>query len=367
METRIDRKNLVEALGRVVGIINPTPTIPALSHVLMEAGDDLLSLTGTDLEVTVRTRVANKPARKGKLLVPGKKLFDLAREAAESEITLKSDKETSLGLSQAGGVSASLVCLKAQDFPAISQTREPETFSLSAQALRRGITLTRPVVQVNENKPNISGIFVTTEEGWVTLVSTDTKRLSRYRTRHNLSRETGFTLPARAADMIRGAWEDAESIEVQKGTNQAVFRGRETEITCQLITAAFPDYQRVIPPAEKLVGVELPRKRLVAALRRVQLIVSAGRNVVSLEFAGGKLVVSGETSGLGEGREEIEIAYEGEQARIDFQPDFLLDGLKNLEESENVTFHLNRDLDRPSMMTGAGEGDYIYLVMPIKA
>lgn len=365
MELTIAKKDIFPALGKVVNILNPKPTVPALAHVLIEATGEELRIQGTDLELGVKICRNNGATRSGRVLVPGRKFFEIIREFPEAEITLASERENTLRLAQ-GRIKMNLVGLKPDDFILPSPVKEPKKFNVGTVTLRGGINSTRAVVAVSDTSPQLSGIFLTTEDGWLTMVSTDTRRLARYRSKVNLKEEIRFIIPVKTADTIRGLWDEETELTVELGAKQVVFSGAGITLTSQLIEGAFPDYTRVIPDEDTLLGVEIPRENLIAALRRMKQIVSQGKNTVRVDVKPGMIIVSGEAPGVGEGQEEIEISYNGQGETVYFNPDYLLDGIRNLVEEETVFLGINPNPDKPNIIRNVKDNRMLYLVMPIK-
>lgn len=365
MELTIAKKELSRALAGVVGIMSQKPTIPALAHVLLEATGNQLTIQGTDLELGVSYTLEQAVTRPGKVLVPGKKLFDIVREFPEADLTLKSEREKRLQLSQ-GRSRLQLNGLPSGEFAHPSPLKDARAFKVGAATMRAGIAGTRAVVTVSDNAPHLSGILVTTEDGWLTLVTTDTRRLARYRSKVNLNEEIRFIMPLKTADTLRGLWEAERELTVEQARSQAVFSGGGITLSTQLIEGNFPDYTRVIPDENNLLGLEVPREQFMAALRRIRQVVVQGRRIIRLEIKPNLLVVSGETAEVGAGSEEIEIAAAGATETVFFDPDYLLDGLRQLDEEEMVFMGINPDPDKPNVIRNIKNRQLLYLVMPMR-
>ena len=158
MEVKITKKDLSVLLGKIVNILNPKPTIPVLSHILMEAGKDKITVTGTNLEISIKLNKETETIKEGKVLIPGRKLLEVIREFPEVEIKLKSEKESHLNLSS-GSINLTLVGLKTDDFPLIPKPKNLSQFKINTATLKKSINCTKTTVVIDENKPNLSGIF----------------------------------------------------------------------------------------------------------------------------------------------------------------------------------------------------------------
>jgi len=141
MELKAQKKELTAILGKVIGVLNPKPTLPKLSYVLMDAAREMLTVTGTDLEISIRIVRPLNSTKEGKVFVPGRKLLDILREFPEAEIKLETEKETLLRLSQ-GRINLSLVGLKAEEFPQLAKIKNPSQFKVGSEMLKRALAST---------------------------------------------------------------------------------------------------------------------------------------------------------------------------------------------------------------------------------
>jgi len=362
MEIKIQKRDLLSILNKMSGILSPKPTLPILNHVLIEAGKDGLIVTGTDLELNMKINKKTTILKEGKVLTPGRKLLEVVREFPEAEVNLYSEKENCLRISQ-GKITLNLVGLRVDDFPLTPKIKNPIQFKITAGNLKKTISYTRSVVVFDENKPNLSGIFFTTEDGWLTTITTDTRRLARHKTKTNLSTNIKFILPIKTADAIKGLWEDGVELDVNLGTNQIIFSGTGLVLTSQIIEGEFPDYNTVVPKKEDLFAATIPLPAFISSLRRMKQVVSSGKNLVRLDVRKNNMKVSGETAGVGEGVEEMDISYQGEPVVLNFNPNYLLEGVKSIEGEEAFFFGLNRNPEKPSLIRSTKNTDYLYLVM----
>lgn len=200
----------------------------------------------------------------------------------------------------------------------------------------------------------------------MTTVSTDTRRLARHKTKTNLPTNIKFILPLKTADAVKSLWEEDVELDVNLGTNQVIFSGNKLVLTSQIIEGEFPDYAAVISKCDDLTTATVPLPLFVSALRRIKQVVSAGKNKVRLDFRKNTLKISGETAGVGEGAEEVDISYPGEPTTLNFNPDYLIEGVKPLEGEGEFFFGLNPNPEKPSLIKSSKNTDYLYLLMPMR-
>ncbi len=367
MEIVIHKKWLVSLLSKAVNVLPSRPALPVLTHIMIEVADNEMTVCGTDLEVTVKLKQKFEgSAKNGKVVVPGKNLLEIARRFPETEIKLSSEKENKLQVSHEK-IIFTLMGTKTDDFPVTPKSKETQQpFKISVATLKKMVGYTRSVAAPDENKPAISGVFFTTESGWLTAVATDTRRLVRYKTKSNLNREVKFILPLKTADILRGLWEEEGEVDVYPGENNCLFSGNQVTLTTQLIAGAFPDYTRVIPEEKDLTPLSLPTNLFQQALERINQIVAGGKNVIRIDLEPNLLKISGETAGVGAGMEELPVSYQQKPGTFYFNPDYLLDGVKKLEGEETFLFCFNPNPEKPNLLRKTTGDEYLYLVMPMR-
>jgi DNA polymerase-3 subunit beta len=134
-----------------------------------------------------------------------------------------------------------------------------------------------------------------------------------------------------------------------------------TYLFSRLIEGHFPNYDQVIPKDEKITAT-VGREEALAALRRAALLTSAESQAVKIDFLKNKTLFSSRSPNLGEAREEIESDTKGGDVAIGFNPNYLIDALKNLQ-SDKISFSLTEP-DRPGVLKG--EEGYLYVIMPMQ-
>jgi DNA polymerase-3 subunit beta len=200
----------------------------------------------------------------------------------------------------------------------------------------------------------------------MTMVATDSYRLSFKRTEieGGLGGEIQANIPARALrelGRLLGA-EGSEEVEVTLLQNQAVFRTGEVVLNTRLIEGQFPNYRQLLPESYEH-DVRLPREDLLDVTRRISQL--AQRNApLRLSFTEGELTVAAETPEVGDAKETMPAAFEGEPLEIGFNPDFLKEGIESVQ-GEELMLRLISPL-RPGLLQPVGSEDFRYLVMPIR-
>src|SRR5919204_2075484 len=158
-------------------------------------------------------------------------------------------------------------------------------------------------------------------------------------------------VPARALSELARIAQAGDSIELGVHENQVVFGTGDAWLTTRRIDGQFPNYRQLVPEAFEY-EVSLPREELLDVVRRVS--VMAQRNSpLRIRFGEGELTVSAQTQDVGDARESLPAAFQGEPFLIGFNADFLRDGIESVGDDE-IRLKLISPL-RPCVIQGADD------------
>src|SRR5271155_4051201 len=283
MELAIERVSLLNSLAMVQGIVERRNTVPILGHVLLEPGRNQLRLAATDLEVGIRTEVACESAEQASLTLNARKLFEIVREAAGDEVTLKSLDGDWVEL-KCGRARFKMMGLDPRSFPAMpSQTakaegtaRKPIKAELKIPAAGFGdmIDKTLFAVSPDEARYNLSGVYIEAPQAGVArMVATDGHRLAMAdRGVGGFNMQGGAIIPRKGLAELRKLLEQAGDSEVELSLDGhlAWLKRGLTEVSMRLVEGEFPDYRGVIP-GESRYHVSVGRNDLLSAIKRVAI------------------------------------------------------------------------------------------------
>ncbi len=365
MQLTIPRDSLFNALQLVSRAVSTRTTLPSLGGVQLEADGDRLTLRATDMELSLTRSVAATVKREGTTLLPGRLLADVTRSLPEGDVTLKLRPEQRDVEITAGAARFHLRTLSAEDFPRLPTT-EAGAATLPAEPLADTIERVARAASRDEVRPILTGVLVSAEGQRLTMVATDSYRLSVKHTdlEAALSGTIEANVPARALRELARviAQEQPETVAVALARNQAVFTAGDTVLASRLIEGQFPSWRQLIPQSFEH-EVRLPRDELLEVVRRVSNLAQRAAPL-RLAFAEGELTVAAETQEVGDASEALPAPYAGEPLEIAFNPQFLVEGLESID-AEELVMKLSSPL-RPGLLQPAGREDFSYLVMPIR-
>lgn len=339
--------------------------LPILSGILFKAEGKALSLSATDLEISIRTRIEANVGQSGSIVVPARLISDILSNLEESAVELSLAKEKGQLEVLAGESKFNLKILFEEDFPKIPQVPKGGS-KVASEALLKVIKNVVKAASRDEGKPILSGVFAHVKKNVIKMVATDSYRLAICEEKVSGGPEefSDTIIPARSLrELVRVlSAGEAKDVTIALTDNQIIFVVNEVEIVSRLIEGDFPKYDQLLPQAfEKQMRIN--KDRLVGATRRVALLAQDSAPVV-LSFANNLLVISASTQDVGEASERLDVEYPGEEIRIAFNPTYLLDGAASVDE-DDVLLEVTDPL-KPSLVRPAGNKSFLYLIMPVR-
>jgi DNA polymerase III subunit beta len=369
MRVTIERSSFLKALNHVQSVVERRNTIPILSNVLVQAAQDMVKLTATDLDIEIVEKLAAETSRPGAATVPAHMLYDIVRklpDGAQLELELGSDGGRMA--IKAGRSRFALQALPPADFPDLSSGEFGNSFALAAKDLRRLIEKTRFAISTEETRYYLNGIYLHQARGadMLRAVATDGHRLA----------QSDVALPAGAAGMpgvivprktvlevvklLDGV--DAD-VEVALSSSKVRFTIGQLVLTSKLIDGTFPDYERVIPRGNDK-HLSADAKTFAAAVDRVSTISLEKSRAVKLAVAEGRMTLAVNNPDSGSAEEEIVVDYSKEPIEIGFNSRYLLDVAQQIT-AETLRFEM-QDAGSPTVVRDPDDPQSLYVLMPMR-
>lgn len=362
MKVSVSKENLVKGIQTVQNVVAARSTLPILGNVLLEAQDDKLKLVATDLELGISCEIPVKVHEPGATTVPAKRFAEIVKELPDQEVTLQAKKNNTLTL-ECGKCFFKVMGLPREEFPKFPSFESHEALVLKQSLLREMLTKTYFAVSRDETRYVLNGVYFLLRGRTLTLVATDGRRLALIEREAGPGEklDRGMIIPAKTVqELLRTLGEEGD-VRLVFGENQILFELDGVGIVSRLIEGEFPNYEQVVPK-ETREKVRMRREDLLQATRRVGLLASQDSLAVKLDLAKNKVILSKNTPDVGEAKEELGAEYQGEPLTIGFNPNYLMDVLKNLDQ-ETVEMEL-AGADRPGVVRTSDH--YVYIVLPMQ-
>lgn len=362
MKFAVTKEALLDGLQRIQNVVSTRSTLPVLTNALLETTETGLRLTTTDLEVAIRCEIPAQVERQGATTLPARRLAAIVRELPASEITIESDAKN-VSTIRCGSSYFKMFGLAKEEFPAFPSFKDAKTYTIKQSELRDGLRKTSYAISVDETRYVLNGILFSFKENKLTLVATDGRRLALFDSDLEFPRshERDFIVPTKAVTELQRLLGDDAEIQVSVAENLVSFEISGSQLVSKLVEGNYPNYRQVIP-GEAKERVTLEREAFLTSVKRVALLSSDKTSSVRLNFTKNNLDITANTPEVGEARESLAVAYRGRDLSIAFNPEFVLDPLRNLSNDE-VFIEL---IDEMSPGVIKINTPFLYVIMPMR-
>src|SRR4051812_43865637 len=371
MEISVSKNDLLKELTATQGVVERKTTIPILSNFLFEASGDKLSITATDLDLSLRTSCPAKVKKEGSCTIPARKLYDYVKLLGDGDISIKLLENHWVQI-RSGRSNTKMVGMARANFPALPLFPAESALQLPAQVLRQLIARTIFSISNEESRYTLNGALLVLKPESLTMVATDGHRLAHIEhggTKLPVSGELKVLVPKKAMAELSTLLNstDTQTVEFAKDESTLFFRIGGRLLTSRQLTGQFPNYEAVLP-RENNKFVTVHCDELSGAIQRVAQFADERSNAIRMRVEKNELKVSSSNTETGESEDSIETAYTGDPMVIGFNSQYLLEFLK-VVGSGDVRFEF-KDAQTAGQLRPDEAADseyrYRYIVMPMR-
>jgi DNA polymerase III subunit beta len=370
MEITVSKFELLRELTATQGVVERKTTIPILSNYLFEAGGDKLSLTATDLDLSLRTACNAKVKKEGSCTIPARKLHEYVKLLPDADITIKLLENHWVSI-RCGRSNTKMVGMARSNFPSLPAFPTAGVVKIPAGVLRQMIAKTTFAIANEESRYTLNGALMVLKPESITMVATDGHRLAHIERGgekfDGISGEMKTLVPKKAMDEIKSLLDstDVEVIEFAKDESTLFFRIGPRLLTSRQLTGQFPNYEAVLPKDNNK-SVTVNCEDLSGAIQRVAQFADERSRAVRMKIEKGELKISASSTESGESEDSIETNYNGDSVTIGFNAAYLLDFLKATGSGE-VRLEFKDAQSAGQLRPAEGEEyKYRYIVMPMR-
>lgn len=363
MKLKIIRSKFLDGMKSVQNVVASKGSLPVLQNVLIEANGKELKMTTTDLDLSTTSIVECKVDEHGATTLPMKLLFNAVSKAAEGEIEVEVDANDIAYIS-AGKARFRITGMSQNEFPRIPQDVEALAYEVPAATLREMLRKTSYAASQDDTRRTLKGVLMSFKDKKLTMVATDGRRLALVENEMEFpaSAEQDIVLPAKAVQEIQRALAAADGgVKVKVQESQICFEIGSVTIFSKLMEDQYPNYLQVIPK-NCVQEIVVDRQLLIDALDRASVMTVGEAHSTKLVFDSNTLTVSSATSEIGSASDEVPIKYVGEKIEIMFNPSYVTDCLKAIDDDE-VKINLNNG-HSPAIIKCSVP--FLYVIMPLR-
>ena len=362
MKLKIVRSKFLEGLKSVQNIVAGKGSLPILQNVLLEVGGGEIKMTTTDLDISIKASCGCEVEESGSTTLPVKLLFNAITKVAEGEVEIEVDEKERASIS-AGNARYKLVGLPEKEFPRLPKDEDAYVYTVSQQVFKEMLKKVSYAASQDDTRRTLKGVVMSFKDNKLTMVATDGRRLALVENEVEFLKdaEKDIVLPSKAvAELQRCLLGEGDlSLIVQK--SQICFKLDNVMIYSKVIDDAYPNYKQVIPK-ETAEHITVDRQLMLDALDRASVMTMDEAHSTKLIFESGKLTVTSAASDIGEAKDVVPIKYAGEKIEIMFNPSYVMDPLKAIDDDE-ITFNVN-DEHSPAVIKCSIP--FLYVLMPLR-
>ena len=370
MEITVSKSELLKELTATQGVVERKTTIPILSNYLFEAADDRLTLTATDLDLSLRTSCATKVKKEGSCTIPARKLYDYVKLLPDGDISIKLLENHWISI-RCGRSNTKMVGMARANFPTLPVFPTAGAVKIPAKVLRAMIGKTIFAIANEESRYTLNGALMVLKPESITMVATDGHRLAHVERPgekfEGISGERKTLVPKKAMNELRILLDatDSDHIEFAKDDSTLFFRIGQRLLTSRQLTGQFPNYEAVLPKDNNK-SITVKADDFSSAIQRVAQFADERSGAIRMKLEKNELKISSSSTETGESEDSLETAYDGDLVTMGFNSAYLLDFLK-ASGADQVRLEFKDSQSAGQLRPEEGEDyKYRYIVMPMR-
>ncbi len=373
MKFKINQDHFSNGLQQVLNVVASRSTMPILSNVLIEAEEEHISLTTTNLDLGIRCRIKADVSDTGSITLPVRKLATIVKELPVNEVFLETNKTNQAKITS-GGSLFKIMGIGSEEFPPLPTFENRKVFELAQDEIVNMLKSVSYAQSTDENRYILNGVYFNFADEKLTLVATDGRRLGLTGLELEVSEENAgsLILPAKTVAELERLMGKGEKVNIAFNDRQAAFEIGLDEagdsglvdhlyLVSKIVEGNYPNYRQVIPK-ETEHRVKIERELMLECVHRAALVTSDKSNSVKIKISKNLLEISGQSTEYGESHESMAIAYDGPEVQVAFNPQFLMEPLKALTKDE-VFFEFKDELSPGLFKT---LDNFICVIMPLR-
>ena len=362
MKFTVSRDAILNALGKGLSIVSTNASLQILQNVRIQVENGKLWLMTTDLEVSVRAEMDAEVAQPGATTLPAKKIFSIFKELTAPEIEIDVDERYAATI-RSGNSNFRVVGMAPEEFPPMPSFDPARSFSLDQGVFKNMLRKTCYAASSDESRHILNGNLLSFKDNRLTVVATDGRRLAMVESEVEIPQdaEAELVVPTKTVNELIRVLGDEGPLKIRASQNQVAFELPDLQVVSKLVDGKFPVFRQVIPQSSSE-RVEIEREAFLATVRRAALMTSDHSRVIKLVFSKNKLEIISSAQDIGEAKERLPVKYAGKEITISFDPGFLMDCLRALNQA-NVYLEFSDELS-PGVVKC--DEPFLYVIMPMR-
>ena len=370
MKFNVPKSVIFKSISNLQGIVDKKNSLQILSNILIEASENTLTLSSTDMDISIIDKINCDVIEEGSTTINSQIFYDIVRKLDnDNKIEVISNNGKLLTI-RSNGSRFSLGCLPKEDFPIIDQSSEGSSIKINSKVFYKLIDKTKFAISNEETRYFLNGLYFNIQNDNdltnLTLVGTDGHRLAKFTCDINKmdNQVSGVIVPKKTIFELSKLLSDIdEEIVINISSSKIIFYIGNLTLISKLIDGSFPDYKRVIPSDNQNI-VEINREQLLSAVDRVSTVANDKSPVIKFKFLKNIINLNTINTDNSTATEDLSLEYNGDEFEIGFNSKYIMDIVNNLDD-ENIFLNL-KDGSSPITAHEKSNSNLVYVLMPMR-
>jgi DNA polymerase-3 subunit beta len=367
MQFEVAKNILLKAVANVNGAVEKKNTIPVLQNIKIEAKNDLVTLSATDMDILVNSSFVADMKSSGSTTVPAQMFFDIIRKIPDSSSILISQEKSNILQIKSGKSKYNLPCIEASEFPNISEGELSEEIEIESEKFTKMIDYVRCAISNDETRYYLNGLFLQSIEqpsGFeIRAVATDGHRLAMsFISNLPIKLSFGVIIPKKSVAEIRRIIDSVKSVKLSVSRVKIKIIADNTTIISKLIDGDFPDYEKVLPKQNNQTAL-VNKKIFFDSVDRVSTVATDKHKSIKMIAENGKITLQVTTNDGGFAYEEFDVNYSGDRIESGFNSRYLLEIIGQIDKEELIIKF--KDGASPTLIE-AKDVNSVFVIMPVR-
>ncbi len=361
----VGKSSFLKELNLLQGVVEKKSTIPILSNLLLETGDGVVRIKGTDLDLSIATQCEADVKEAGAICIPAKKLFEIVRSLPDSEIEIRTGEKEQVTL-VCERTRFKLIGVSKENFPEIREF--PGTWApIPSDLVRTFIARTTFAITNEESRYALNGAKFEITDKYIRMVATDGHRLSFIEKKADLGATAlDVLIPKKTlTELAKLCAETGEAVEFGNHDNHLFFKVGFRQMVSRTLSGQFPNYEMVLPKENKN-SVAADCSRVASAIRRVALMADEKSHAIKFEVNDGQIQITSQSADAGEAGDVLLVDYNGPAITAGFNAQYLLDFFGVIQDGQALFEFKDGNSQAQLRSNDDLEYDFRYVVMPMR-
>ncbi|MCY6485372.1 DNA polymerase III subunit beta [Clostridium aestuarii] len=357
------KNKLQEAISISQKAVTGKSPMPILQGIYISAKENQLTLIGSDIDLSIETKIQAQIEEEGTIVVDSKIFGDIIRKLPNSAIQINTVDNNAIQIICEKS-RFTLIHMNADEFPSLPSINENMIFNMSQKTLKNMIKGTIFAIAQDETRPILTGILFEVNDKKLNLVALDGYRLALKSNNIDNENTINAVIPGKTLSEVgKILSDDDENVNITFTPNHILFNLGQTKIISRLLEGEFIKYNSIIPDEYDL-KVTAKKGELLNCIERASLMAKDGNtNLIKFDIKEDNLIITS-NSQLGKVREELNIVLQGSELQIAFNSKYLIDVLKIIEDDEIIMQFASSV--SPCVIKNTENTSYTYLILPVR-